>query len=65
MISNDEYQLNSVIEMKKDHPCGKNNKMFEVVRLGADIKIKCLSCGNVLMLSRVDFNSKAKRVIKK
>ena len=65
MISNEDYQLNSIVEMKKDHPCGKNNKMFEVVRLGADIKIKCLSCGNIVMMSRIDFNSKVKKVITK
>ena len=29
-----------IVEMKKQHPCGKQN--FEVIRLGADIKIKCV-----------------------
>lgn len=65
MISNEEYDLNSIVEMKKPHPCGNSNKQFEVIRLGADIKIKCLACGNVIMLSRNDFNAKAKKVIKK
>ena len=36
-----------------------------IVRLGADIKIKCLGCGNVVMLSRNDFNEKVKKIIKK
>ena len=65
MISNDDYQLNSIVEMKKAHPCGNSNKQFEVVRLGADIKIKCIACGNVIMISRNDFNAKVKKIIRK
>jgi len=36
-----------------------------IVRLGADIKIKCLGCGNIIMLERNDFNSKVKKILKK
>ncbi len=48
--------------MKKDHPCGTNE--FAIVRIGADIKIKCVKCGRCIMLSRIDFNKKIKKVIK-
>lgn len=48
--------------MKKVHPCGSYE--FEIVRLGADIKIKCVKCGHVIMLPRVELNKKIKRVIK-
>ena len=65
MISNDEYQLDSIVEMKKAHPCLSKSKQVKVVRLGADIKIKCLGCGNIIMLERNDFNSKVKKVLKK
>ena len=65
MISNEEYQLDSIVEMKKAHPCVTRSKQFMIVRLGADIKIKCLGCGNVVMLSRNDFNEKVKKIIKK
>ena len=41
MISNEEYQLDSIVEMKKAHPCATRSKQFMIVRLGADIKIKC------------------------
>lgn len=64
-MESSEYQLNSIVEMKKPHPCSTHCKEFEVIRLGADIKIKCLGCGNIIMLPRNDFNKKAKRVIKK
>ena len=57
-----DYRLNDVVVMKKEHPCGSNE--FEIIRLGADIKIKCIKCGHVIMLSRIDFNKKIKKVIK-
>ena len=56
-----EYKMNSIVEMKKQHPCGEKN--FEIIRLGADIKIKCVNCGRVVMLPRVEFNKKIKKVI--
>lgn len=65
MVSNSDYQIGSIVKMKKPHPCEKRSYEFEVVRLGADIKIKCLGCGNVLMLPRNDFNSKVKEILKK
>ena len=56
-----EYKLNSIVMMKKQHPCGSNE--FEIVRVGADIKIKCCNCGRCIMLPRIDFNKKIKKVI--
>ena len=55
-----EYKLGSFVIMKKGHPCGTN--YFEVVRVGADIKIKCVNCGRVVMMPRVEFNKKIKKV---
>lgn len=55
------YELGSIVEMKKQHPCGC--KTFEVIRTGIDIKIKCTNCGRTIMLSRVDFNKKIKKVM--
>lgn len=55
------YKLNDIVIMKKEHPCGNNE--FRIVRVGADIKIECLKCGRLLMLPRIDFNKKIKKVI--
>lgn len=57
-----EYNLNDKVIMKKGHPCGNNE--FEIIRLGADIKIRCTKCNHVIMLPRVDFNKKIKKVVK-
>lgn len=56
-----EYKLGSKVMMKKSHPCGSNE--WEITRLGADIKIKCINCGRFIMMPRIDFNKKIKKVI--
>lgn len=55
------YGLGSIVEMKKQHPCGSNK--FKITRVGVDIKIECMNCGRTIMLSRVDFNKKIKKVL--
>ncbi len=59
MIS--EYDLGTVVQMKKQHPCG--SYQWEVIRMGADIKIRCLGCGRMVMLPRSKFEKDAKKVI--
>lgn len=56
------YNLNDIVIMKKPHPCGTNE--WEIVRIGADIKIKCCNCGRTIMLPRIEFNKKLKKIIK-
>ncbi|MBR3358871.1 MAG: DUF951 domain-containing protein [Solobacterium sp.] len=59
-----EYDLNDIIEMKKEHPCRKS-KYWKITRMGADIKVKCEGCGAVIMFPRYEFDRKIKRVIRK
>lgn len=55
------YQVGTKVIMKKAHPCGSN--LWEIVRVGADIKIKCLKCGRIIMLPRIEFNKKLKKIV--
>lgn len=57
-----KYVVGDRVIMKKGHPCGSN--LWEIVRVGADIKIRCIKCDRYIMMSRVDFNKKMKKVIK-
>ncbi|QIK56538.1 DUF951 domain-containing protein [Erysipelothrix sp. HDW6A] len=59
-----EYDLGDIVQMKKDHPC-KKSKYFKIVRMGADIKIKCEGCGAVIMMPRHDFERKLKKIIER
>ncbi len=63
MLNN--YKLDDIVEMKKPHPCATKSKLFKIIRLGADIKIQCLGCGNIIMMSRADFEKRLKKVIEK
>jgi hypothetical protein len=51
------------VEMKRPHPCSSHSKRFQIVRIGADVKIMCLGCGNVIMMDRDVFNRKLKKII--
>ncbi len=57
-----EYKLDTIVEMKKMHPCGDNK--WRVIRLGADIKIKCIKCDRIVMLPRVKFERGIKKILK-
>ena len=59
-----EFNLYDIVEMKKEHPCAKRTKLFQIVRVGADIKIKCLNCNRCIMMPRIEFNKKLKKVVK-
>ena len=61
-MENKDYNLGSIVIMKKQHPCGTNE--WEIVRVGADIKIKCLNCGRTVLIPRVEFNKKLKKIKK-
>ena len=56
-----DYKLGSIVVMKKSHPCGENR--WEITRMGIDIKIKCTKCNRDVMLSRIDFEKKLKKVV--
>ncbi len=45
-----EIRLGDVVRLKKRHPCGSYE--WQVVRLGADIGIRCLKCQRYVLLER-------------
>ena len=58
----EKFDLGDIVEMKKQHPCGTHE--FEIIRLGADIKIKCTGCGRIIMIPRSKFVKGAKKIVK-
>lgn len=56
------YALNDIVVMKKPHPCGTNR--WAIIRLGADIRIKCIECNRSIMMPRAKFEQSLKSVIK-
>ena len=57
------YQVGNLVTLKKGHPCGEN--LWEIVKLGADIRLKCTKCGRLVIIPRIEFNKKLKKVIER
>ena len=55
------FKLNDIVIMKKPHACGTNE--WQIIRMGVDIKIKCINCGREVMIDRLEFTQKLKKVI--
>ncbi len=53
-----EIRLGDVVRLKKKHPCGSYE--WQVVRVGADIGIKCLQCQRRVLLARSVFERRVK-----
>ena len=63
MLNNDQYKIGTIVTLKKPHPSGTTE--WEVVRLGADIKIKStIEKTLFIMMPRKDFNRKVNIIVK-
>ncbi len=49
------------LEMKKPHPCG--NRIFDVLRVGIDFRIRCTKCGRDVMVPRAKIERNIKKII--
>jgi len=56
-----DVRLGDIVRLRKPHPCGGYE--WEVVRLGADIGIKCLTCGRRVLLPRSRLEKRVKALI--
>ena len=56
-----EVHLDDVVRLRKPHPCGSYD--WRVVRLGADIGLKCLGCGHRVLLPRSTLERRLKTFI--
>jgi hypothetical protein len=55
--------MGDILRLRKPHPCG--NQDWIVVRLGADIGLKCLGCGRRILLTRRDLSKRIKTTVRK
>ena len=44
------YDVGDIVTLKKGHPCG--SKEWEILRVGADFRLKCMGCGHMIMVPR-------------
>lgn len=56
-----DIRLGDIVQMRKPHPCGSTQ--WEVVRLGADIGIRCSRCSRRVLLPRTQFLRQVKTLV--
>ena len=44
------YEVGDIVKLKKPHPCGSQE--WEILRVGADFRLKCMGCGHMVMITR-------------
>jgi hypothetical protein len=59
----EEVQIDDLVRLRKPHPCGSYE--WRVVRVGADIGLKCQVCGRRILLDRSTFKKRVKTVIRR
>ena len=56
-----EFDLGDRVQLRKKHACGANE--WEITRTGADVRIRCVSCGRSVMMDRLEFMRAAKKLL--
>jgi len=52
------YEIGEIYTKKKPHPCG--GKDWAIVRIGADVKLRCTTCGKFVNLTRDELKKRVK-----
>lgn len=55
-----DIQVGNIVKLKKQHPCGSHE--WEVLRIGADFRIKCSGCGHQIMIPRKALEKSIKEI---
>ena len=58
-----DVQVDDLVRLRKPHPCGSYE--WRVVRIGADIGLKCQVCGRRILMDRRTFKKRVKTVIRR
>ena len=61
-MEDNKIEIGTIVTMKKGHPCGANE--WEVVRVGADMKLKWNNCNSIVMMTKIEFKKKIKKIVK-
>ncbi|WP_461810965.1 DUF951 domain-containing protein [Faecalimonas sp.] len=57
-----EYEIGDIVKLKKKHPCGSFE--WEILRVGADFRLKCIGCGHQIMIARKSVEKNTKELKK-
>ena len=57
------YEVGDIVTLKKKHPCGSFS--WEILRVGADFRLKCTGCGHQIMIDRKTVEKNTKKLERK
>lgn len=57
-----DIRLGDILVMKKEHPCG--DKRWLVLRVGADLRLRCMGCGREVMLPRFKIQKNIRQILR-
>ena len=55
-----EIHVGDIVKLKKQHPCGSFE--WDIIREGADFRLRCRGCSHQVMLSRKDLEKRVKEI---
>ena len=55
------YEVGDTVTLKKEHPCG--SREWEILRVGADFRLKCCGCGHQIMVPRKMVEKNTKKLV--
>lgn len=58
-----KYEVGDIVRLKKKHPCG--SFQWEILRVGADFRLKCEGCGHQIMIERKAVEKNTREIRKK
>ena len=58
-----DIQVGDIVKLKKQHPCGSHE--WEVLRIGADFRVKCMGCEHQIMIPRKTLEKSVKGIVRK
>ena len=56
-----DIQVGDIVKLKKQHPCGSHE--WEVLRIGADFRVKCMGCSHQIMIPRKALEKSVKEIV--
>lgn len=57
-----DIDVGNILKLKKQHPCGSHE--WEVLRIGADFRLKCMGCGHQIMIARKQVEKNVREIRK-
>lgn len=60
-----DYNVQDIVQLKKEHPCKMKTNLFKILQIDGEVRLKCQSCGGIILLKRSAFEKALKKIVLK